>query len=48
MAKLCDYDTAEVIREATEEEAKASRETTKHDGGAGVVLVNGERCYVED
>jgi len=48
MAKLCDYDTAEVIREATEEEAASSREAAKHDGGAGVLLVDGRRCYVED
>lgn len=48
MATLCDYKTGEAIREATEAEAQASREAAKRDGGAGVILVNGRSCYVED
>jgi hypothetical protein len=48
MAKLCDYATGETIREATADEARASREAAEHDGGAGVILVDGRRCYVED
>jgi hypothetical protein len=46
--RLCAYDTAEVIRPATAEEQEASREQAKRDGGAGVITVDGVRCYVED
>lgn len=48
MAKLVDYETAETIREASEEEARASREQAERDGGAGIILVDGRRCYVEE
>ena len=44
---LTDYNTAEVIREATEDEYDASVEAAKHDGGAGVIDVDGRRCYVD-
>lgn len=47
MAKLMRYDTAEMIREATEEEHRASIEASRVDGGAGVITVDGVRCYVE-
>jgi len=46
--KLVDYNTTEVIRDATEEEARESREAAKTDGGAGVIEVDGRSCYVED
>jgi hypothetical protein len=48
MATLMDYDAAEPIREATPEEAEASRTQAERDSGAGVILVDGRRCYVED
>lgn len=41
------YDTAEYIREATEEETIESLEAARTDGGAGVITVDGRRCYVE-
>lgn len=44
---LMTYDTAETLREATEAETAASIEAAKHDGGAGVIEVDGRRCYVE-
>ena len=45
---LMDYDTAEAIRPATVEERAESTEAAKHDGGAGVIDVDGRRCYVAD
>ena len=45
---LTDYDTAEVIRPATAEERGASIEAAMHDGGAGVIDVDGRRCYVAE
>lgn len=48
MAQLRDYETGESIREATAEERRASEEQAHRDGGAGVILVDGRRCYVED
>jgi len=47
MAKLCDYATSETIRTATPEEQRASIEASARDGGAGVIEVDGVRCYVE-
>ena len=44
-ASLINYDTAEVIRLATAEEVDASIEAAQHDGGAGVILVDGTKCY---
>lgn len=44
---LCDYDDATRIRRATPEEANESREAARTDGGAGIIRVNGRRCYVE-
>lgn len=43
---LVNYLTNEVIREATEAEAEASKEAALLDGGAGVILVDGVSCYV--
>ena len=45
-AKLHDYKTGEVIRDATPAELAESIEAEKHDGGAGVIVVDGRNCYV--
>lgn len=46
--RLVDYNTTAIIRAATAEEQGASQEQAKRDGGAGVIDVDGRRCYVED
>lgn len=43
---LYDYDTAAAIRPATAAEEAASIEAARHDGGRGVIEVDGRRCYV--
>lgn len=47
---LIDYNTNEIIREATDDEAAESIAQADFDGGAGVIVVDidGEerRCYV--
>lgn len=45
---LRDYNTADYVRAATRAELEASREAAKHDGGAGVIKVDGRSCYVEE
>lgn len=45
---LMDYSTAKTIRPATQSERDASREAAESDGGAGVILVDGKSCYVEE
>jgi hypothetical protein len=45
---LVDYESGDTIRQAAKIEAAESREAAAHDGGAGVILVDGRRCYVED
>jgi hypothetical protein len=45
---LTNYRTGESIRPATEQERTDSREAAKTDGGAGVIEIDGVRCYVED
>lgn len=45
---LCDYDTADVLRRATREELIACLAAARTDGGAGVILVDGRRCYVSE
>lgn len=45
---LCDYRSGERIRPATAAEQGESQEQAEHDGGAGVITVDGVRCYVED
>jgi 1,4-dihydroxy-2-naphthoyl-CoA synthase len=49
MSTLHDYNTGAVIRTATAEELAASIEAAKHDGGAGVIIVDvfddGEETY---
>lgn len=47
MAILNNYETGETIREATLEELLRSVEAGQTDGGAGVIEVDGVRCYVE-
>lgn len=42
------YSDGSFIRPATEEERNASIRAARRDGGAGVILVDGARCYVED
>lgn len=44
---LMDYVTGESIRPATAEEAYRSTNAAAKDGGAGVIDVDGRRCYVE-
>ena len=44
---LRDYETAEEIRIATSDEVARSIRASRHDGGAGVISVDGRRCYVE-
>jgi len=48
VATLHDYDTGEELREATPAELDESRDAARHDGGAGVIRVDGRRCYVTD
>lgn len=43
---LHDRDTGEAIRPATASELAASIEAAEHDGGAGIISVDGRRCYV--
>lgn len=43
---LYDYETATFLRWATAAEASESIEAAKHDGGAGVIVVDGRSCYV--
>lgn len=45
---LCDYETGATIREATEQETSDSIAQAERDGGAGVILVEGRRCYLEE
>lgn len=44
---LCDYQTGDSIRPATAEERAESIEAARYDGGAGVIEIDGRRCYVE-
>lgn len=47
--ELIDYNTNEVIRDATKVEFDASIFAAKYDGGAGViVLADGTKAYVID
>jgi len=47
MATLHNYETGESIRKATAKELAESIEAAKHDGGAGVIVVDGIRCYAQ-
>jgi hypothetical protein len=44
---LHNYKTGAVIRTATTEEWAASMEAAKHDGGVGVIHVDGQSVYVD-
>lgn len=44
--QLIAYDSGDYIREATAEEYTESVHAADYDGGAGVILVDGRRCYV--
>ena len=44
---LCDYLTGETIRAATRAELDASLDAAERDGGAGVIEVDGRRCFVQ-
>ena len=41
-----DCKTIERIRLATKEELNASKQAAKLDGGFGVIIVDGRRCFV--
>ena len=45
---LHSYETGEELRDATGEELAESVEAARHDGGAGVIMADGVRCYVAD
>jgi hypothetical protein len=45
---LRDYNTGSYLRPATAGEQKASRDAAESDGGAGVIEIDGQSCYVED
>lgn len=45
---LHDYQTGDVLRPATTAELEASKDAATRDGGAGVILVDGRSCYVQD
>lgn len=45
--KLHNYETGDFIRVAILDEYKLSVAASKIDGGAGVITVDGVRCYVE-
>lgn len=47
MANLNNYSTGETIRMATLDEMLRSIKAAGRDGGAGVIEVDGVRCYVE-
>lgn len=44
---LCNYQTGETIREATEDEARKSARVARRDGGAGAIEVGGVLCFVD-
>jgi len=45
---LHSYETGEELRAATASELAESAESARHDGGAGVIMADGVRCYVAD
>ena len=44
--RLVVYSTGTTLRPATESERAESIAAAAHDGGAGVILVDGDSCYV--
>jgi len=47
MAKLYDYETGEIIRIATLREVSSSVAAARHDGGRGVIKVDGRSVYAQ-
>lgn len=47
-ATLHNHKTGEAIRPATADELAASIEAARTDGGAGVIVVDGVSCYVQE
>ena len=45
---LMTLDAAQFLRRATPPETDASRAAARRDGGAGVIVVDGVRCYVQE
>jgi hypothetical protein len=45
--RLCIYSTGVTLRAATEAERAESIAAAAHDGGAGVIIVDGVSCYVD-
>lgn len=45
---LCLYETGETLRKATFAERRRSQLAAQTDGGAGVIRVDGQSCYVEE
>ena len=45
--ELINYRTNKAIREATSDEWVKSAQESLHDGGAGVISVEGVSCYVQ-
>jgi hypothetical protein len=46
VGSLFGYASGDYIREATPAELAASIDAAAADGGAGVILVDGRRCFV--
>lgn len=46
--QLVSYDDGDYIREATVEEYRESLRAAEYDGCVGVIMVDGQRCYVTD
>jgi len=42
---IYNYRTGAMIRPATADELKASREAARHDGGSGIIVVDGVKCF---
>lgn len=43
---LCDHRSGDMIRLATQSEEDASIKAAKIDGGHGIILIDGRRCFV--
>lgn len=46
-AILYDYMTGDPIRPATDEEEALSIYRAEHDGGTGIIVIDGRPCYVQ-
>lgn len=45
-ASLCDYQTGDALRPATEDELRSSIDAAQQDGGVGVIEIDGRSCFV--